>query len=140
MQISKRIILAIFLCFSVSCSAATPETDFQGYWDQFSAASLSNDYPALSKLIRFPLEIRGVDDSSPIEMYSKDQLNKIFPKLLSQIVLTPHGDELLETPLIELMKKKKLSINKLDKSARVEQFEFEFIQGKWYLVRAYLEE
>lgn len=143
MKIYKTIALAILVCFSLGCSAALPpERDFQLFWNKFKAASLANDYPALEKLIHFPLEVKGVVDDIPIEKYGKNDLRKIFPKLMMQTVSHYDGaDKFIDMPFADLIK----TIDKVDaavedKHIRVEQFEFDLIDGKWYLVSAYLEE
>ena len=141
MQLIKNLILALFFIASVSCNAEPPKSDFQPFWNKFKAASLANDYTTLATLIKFPLEIKGVDDSVPVKKYEKAQLNTIFPKLLSQPVFLPKDNDVVETTLREtLTKTEKVEYKPTDKEIRVEQFQFQLINGNWLLVRAYLEE
>ena len=126
---------------SISCTAESPQSDFQPFWNKFRAASLANDYTTLATLTKFPLEVKGVDDSIPIRKYEKAQLNTIFPKLMSQPVLLPKDNDVVETNLREVLTKtEKVEYNNTDKEIRVEQFQFQLINGKWLFVRAYLEE
>ena len=126
---------------SISCTAESPQSDFQPFWNKFRAASLANDYATLATLTKFPLEVKGVDDSIPIRKYEKAQLNTIFPKLMSQPVLLPKDNDVVEKNLREVLTKtEKVEYNNTDKEIRVEQFQFQLINGKWLLVRAYLEE
>ena len=141
MKIIKNLILIVSLATSISCSAKPPPSDFQSFWSIFRAASLANDYTTLITLTKFPLEVKGVDDSVPVKKYEKAQLNTIFPKLLSQPVFLPKDNDVVETTLREtLTKTEKVEYKPTDKEIRVEQFQFQFIDGKWLLVRAYLEE
>jgi hypothetical protein len=141
MQIVKKLFLVIFVLGSISCSAGPAESDFQSYWTKFRAASLALDYTTLATLTKFPLEVKGVDDSIPIKKYEKAQLNTIFSKLISQPVFQYKGNDVIETTLKELVaKQEKVEYKATDAQIRVEQFEFQLINGKWLLVRAYLEE
>ena len=141
MQIVKNLILVIFLVVSASCSAEPPQSDFQFFWNKFRAASLANDYATLTTLTKFPLEVKGVDDSIPVKKYRKEQLNTIFPKLMSQPVFLPKDNDVVETNLREVLTKmEKVEYKTTDKEIRVEQFKFQLIKGKWLLVKAYLEE
>ena len=126
---------------SVSCTAEPIQSDFQPFWNKFRAASLANDYATLATLTKFPLEVKGVDDSVPDEKYKKEQLSAIFPNLMSQPVFLPKDNDVVETNLREaLTKTEKVEYKNTDKEIRVEQFQFQLINGKWLLVRAYLEE
>ena len=141
MQIIKNLILIFSLAISVSCSAESPQSDFQPFWNKFRAASLANDYATLATLTKFPLEVKGVDDSVAVKKYQKEQLNTIFPKLISQPVFLPKDNDVVETNLREVLTKtEKVEYKTTDKEIRVEQFQFQLIDGKWLLVRAYLEE
>jgi len=141
MQIVKNLIVTIFLMASISCNAESPQSDFQSFWNKFRAASLANDYTTLATLTKLPLEVKGVDDSVPIRKYEKAQLNTIFPKLMSQPVLLPKDNDVVETNLREILNKtEKVEYNNTDKEIRVEQFQFQLINGKWFFVKAYLEE
>ena len=141
MQIIKNLILIFSLAISVSCSAESPQSDFQPFWSKFRAASLANDYATLATLTKFPLEVKGVDDSVAVKKYQKEQLNTIFPKLISQTVFLPKDNDVVETKLREVLTKtEKVEYKTTDKEIRVEQFQFQLINGKWLLVRAYLEE
>src|SRR4051812_42699355 len=106
MHYVKQIILMMFLFQTLSCSASSGNPDFQGYWAQFRAASLSNDYATLVNLTKLPLEVKDVVDENSIVTYGKNDLSKIFPKLMSQTVYVPKGDDLLETTMTEIVKKK----------------------------------
>lgn len=141
MQFIKQCLLVIFLYHAAGCSAVTSDTDFQVYWGKFRAASLTSDYFALANLTKFPLEVKGVDDSSPVLVFGKNELDKIFPKLMAQTIYQYKGENLIETTLKDvLLKTEKVVFNADDTNIRIEQFEFKLINGKWFLIRAYLEE
>ncbi|RYG46687.1 MAG: hypothetical protein EOO01_15845 [Chitinophagaceae bacterium] len=102
---------------------------------------MSSPYTAMADLTKLPLEVKGVDDSEPVVHYGSDELNTIFPKLLSQVVYQSNGDDLLETTMGEIVKKmEKVTYDPKATSIRIEQFQFNVVNGKWLLVRAYLEE
>lgn len=136
-----RRFLFVIMLQSFNCSASSTTPDFQGYWAQFRTASLTNDYAALANLTRFPLEVEDVVDGIPVATYGENDLNKIFPKIMSQTVYQPQGDELLETTMEEILRKKeKATFDTAATEVRIAQFQFNVINGKWLLVRAYLEE
>ena len=133
----------MLVCFSLGCSASlSSERDFQLFWSKFKAASLANDYSTLEKMIHFPLQVKGVVDDMPIESYSKNELRKIYPKLMMQTVSHYDGaDKFIDMSFADLIKTiDKVNVGVDDKYIRVEQFEFDLIDGRWYLVSAYLEE
>ncbi|HWV16530.1 MAG TPA: hypothetical protein VN030_13945 [Cellvibrio sp.] len=143
MHLFKTTLLTLLLYFSLSAHAASAtEHNFQAFWDKFKAASLANNYPELEKMIYFPLAIKGTTDDVPIKKYGKNDLRKIYPKLMQQTVSQlDSADKFIDMPFAELIKKiDKVDASTEDQHTRVEQFEFSLINNQWYLVSAYLEE
>lgn len=130
----------MFLISSVACHASNEEKPFSEFWAKFREASLAEDYSSLKKLVKFPLEVRGVDDEIPAEFYAQDKIAEVFPQLLAQTVYNYEQDDLEGKPLKELIQKKTVvNVEPGKVNHRVEQFEFQKIEGQWLLVRAYLE-
>lgn len=137
-------LLRMFLVFAVmvSCSCtASQDGDFQSFWVEFRRASLAGDLAAIEKMAKMPLEVRGADDSMAVRMCDAKMLAEVFPAILAQTIYRYQGDEVTELSLrVVLEKTPAVAIQEGQNEVRVEQFEFGQVDGRWRLVRAYLEE
>lgn len=132
--------LSFFLMSSIACQASNQNQPFDAFWKEFRNAVLTEDYPSLNKLVKFPLEVKGVDDETPANFYVQGELAEIFPKLLDQVVYNYEKEDLEENSLRELIRKKEVITIATNKTHhRLDQFEFQNINGQWMLTKAYLE-
>lgn len=135
-----RLMLAFAVVVSCSCTAS-PDGDFQTFWTEFRRASLAGDLAAIEKMSKMPLEVRGVDDSIPARMCDAKELAKVYPALLAQTIYRYQGDEVTESSLRDVLEQTpSVASHAGEQDVRVEQFEFGRVDGRWRLVRAYLEE
>lgn len=141
MNIFLRTVLFFIALVSSGCMANTTDSSFQSFWTEFRAAAIKNDYATLEKLTKFPLEVRGVHDSMPIEYFRKDEFKEIFNKLMEQKIYPVQDDELVLTSMKTVVKNTELAPDaKNDEEYRIEQLVFEYIDGRWLFTNAYLEE
>lgn len=139
-----KIILPLFLTlFCVVCSAAETDSGYSQFWSTFRQAVLDNDKVKIVEMTRFPFEVRGPDDSDPVQPYDHHGFLSIYEKLVAQPVFLPSDGKIISKTMRQLIDEKK-EITPADHptsdSFQVHQFEFRRIKGKWFFTRAYLEE
>lgn len=140
MKMLLKLLVCIFTLSTAIGQTPDKEQSFELFWIKFRNAVLTEDYPSLNKLVKFPLEVKGVDDETPANFYVQGELAEIFPKLLDQVVYNYEKEDLEENSLRELIRKKEVITIATNKTHhRVDQFEFQNINGQWMLTRAYLE-
>lgn len=141
MSLMLKRILFFILILSSGCMADNSEKNFQLYWTEFRTAALAADYEKLEKLTRFPLEVKGVDDSMPSVQYKKEDFQGVFKKIMAQPIYQLREDDLIETTMRAVVDKMDVVPEEITgEERRVEQLEFQNIEGRWFLVSAYLEE
>ncbi len=141
MNMLSRFLTCLFLLLPISCTATEKTTSFEEFWLKFREASLNKNYTELAGLVKLPLEVKGVDDETPSKYYDAEQLETVFPCIMEQIVYVYVNDEPMEQSLSDvLVEKTTVIINPKKTTYRLDQFQFEKIDGKWLLTRAYLEE
>jgi hypothetical protein len=133
----------LFIFNTVACSTEESTVSRQAFWTEFRQAVLASDVRKLAGMTDFPLEVRGVDDSQPAEKYSKEQFEGIIGKLLAQPVFSLKANEVVTSTTKDVIR----STNTITKdhamtanSFRVDQLVFELRNGRWKLVRAFLED
>lgn len=114
--------------------------ELQKFWSEFRAAALANDKARIASMVQFPFRTRGNDDSDPIVLHSKASFFRIWDKLLAQ---DPGLSPGLDTTRRFLERKttvtsKDITIRGSKSSARVGDFVFTKVQGKWMFTFAYL--
>jgi hypothetical protein len=133
-------IIAITICF---CPAYANTETSDIFWRQFRQAVTDNNVNQLLTLTKFPFEVRGVDDSNPIQNLGKKNFKTFFKRLIGQKVLIPANGTIVEKSMQQLIFEKK-TLKKEDcltsEIIRVYQFEFQNTDGQWFFIRAYLEE
>lgn len=142
LNIVRTAVIVFTLLHAPSCAAGQSNSEFSNYWHDFRFAVLNDDYEKLEKLIKLPLEVKGVVDFIPAQYFEADQLPGIFEKLLSQTQIIHEGGGLVEVSVKEIVERE-IQINKNPNVAGVisiSQFDFERVEGEWRLVRAYLED
>ena len=137
-----RAISFFALIISSGCAAGKADSSFQIFWTEFRAAAIQNDYKTLEKFTKFPLEIRGPDDSMPTEYLKKDDFNDVFDRIMQQKTYLPHDDDsLIETSMREIVDNTLLiSDAKKGEEYQIEQLVFEFVDGQWFFTKAYLDD
>lgn len=115
----------------------------QSNWTEFRQAIISGNTEKVATITKFPLSVRGPDDSEPVIYYNKKQFPAILKRLLHQEVFFLSGGKLSSKTMLQVVQEKE-RLDPADflteKDIRVEQFEFEKINGHWLFTRAYLEE
>lgn len=129
------------LIISSGCVAGKSDNSFQLFWTEFRTAAIQNDYKSLEKFTKFPLEIRGPDDSIPTEYFKKDNFKDVFNRLMQQKIYLPHDDDsLIESSMSEIVANTRLiSDAKESEEYQIEQLIFEFVDGQWFFTKAYLD-
>lgn len=123
------------------CMANSTDEAFQSFWNQFRTAVIKEDYATLENFTKFPLEVRGVHDSMPIEYYKKDEFKIIFDKIMEQKIYSVHEEDLVLTNMKAIVSDTELvSDMKNGDQYRVEQLVFDYVDGQWLFTNAYLEE
>ena len=141
MNLFLRIALFFIAMVSSGCMANNKDNSFQSFWTKFRTAAIQNDYATLEKITKFPLEVRGVDDSMPVEYFKKDEFKKIFNRLMEQKIYPVHDENYVLTSMKTIVNNTELAPDaKNQDQYRMEQLVFEYIDGQWFFTNAYLEE
>lgn len=141
MKFLVRTALFFIALASLGCMANNTDNSFQSFWTEFRAAAIKNDYATLEKFTKFPLEVRGVHDSMPIQYFKKDAFKEIFNRLMEQEIYPVHDEDLILTSMKTIVKNTELTPDaKTGEEYRIEQLVFEYIDGRWFFTNAYLEE
>lgn len=124
---------------------ATQTSDMQAqrFWADFAAAVARNDVQALQGMTHLPLRVRGEMDGDPVRKVGRQRLARTLSEVLDQPVYTtpPEGGALVRRPLrqvIAAMPELPVQAWLTPTTFRVEQLEFERLQGHWKLVLVYL--
>lgn len=127
-----------FAIFCAACSvAAPPADDLQAFWQKFRAAAGAHDAKALAALTQFPFETRGVDDADPVKKHEP----AAFPELVKRMLSQNTGLAVKEETHAQLIARTThVAAQGRGDSFRVGDLVFHRINGKWRLVRAYLDE
>lgn len=141
MNFFLRTALFFIAIVSLGCMANNKDNSFQSFWTEFRAAVIQNDYATLEKFTKFPLEVRGVHDSMPVEYFKRDAFKEIFNRLMEQKIYPVHDEDFVLTSMKTIVKNTELAPeDKNEKEYRIEQLVFEYIDGQWFFTNAYLEE
>ena len=141
MNIFLRTVLFFISIVSLGCMANNKDSSFQLFWNEFRTAVVEDNYANLEKLTKFPLEVRGVHDSMPIEYFKNDEFKIIFDRIMEQKIYSVHEEDLVLTNMKAIVNDTELvSDMKNGDQYRVEQLVFDYIDGQWFFTNAYLEE
>jgi hypothetical protein len=125
------------------CLADRSSTPAQPFWAEFRQAVLADDMDKIARVTRFPFEVRGPDDSNPIEQYDQAGFQDVYRRLMAQPVYLPLSGVIIAKSMRELIAEQKTLAADDQTTAdtfHFHQFEFELSKGRWQFVRAYLEE
>jgi len=143
LQRVSYVLLALLLVSSVAYSAQNIESSPQQFWSEFRQAVINNDMKKLAEFTHFPLEVRGVDDSQPPAFYQRAKFAAFINKALQQKVVEMDGDQVITKNSKDMIIATQTPVESdmiTTDSFRVDQFVFENINGKWQLVRVYIEQ
>jgi hypothetical protein len=124
--------------------AAAPEpkppaadlSSFAAFWPEFRAALLASNVPALERMTRFPLEVKGELDDEPIRKVDRAK----FPKLLQKLLAQKSQNDERRTVREDLQQTATPEMPAPDRdNARVNEFDFERVAGQWRFVLTYLD-
>lgn len=141
MKFFFRTVLFFLAINSLGCMANNTDNSFQSFWTEFRSAAIKNDYATLEKFTKFPLEVRGIHDSMPIQYFKKDAFKEIFNRLMEQKIYPVDDEDLVLTSMKAIVKNTELAPDaKNEEEYRIEQLVFEYIDGQWFFTNAYLDE
>jgi hypothetical protein len=138
-----RVVLTLVLYFGATCHAAQDRFPAGEFWASFRQAVLANDEKKIVSMTKLPLAVYGVSDNIPVTYYDRNEFPAIFRKILMQPEYLPVGNRIVSKTVLGLIYDKKvLTHNDLQNrdAFRFYQLEFEVINGRWFLTRAYLEQ
>jgi len=140
----KYSLFVVCLLFTACGFTQDRQTSFQSFWDQFRTGVMSGDKTYIADLTRFPFETRGPDDGDPIHHYERKRFIKLYDRLMGELVYAfdDRGKMVNKTMRAVIEEKARVTERDVpsDDFARVENFEFKRLKGKWRFIRAYTEE
>lgn len=142
MRLIRNLIPLLMMLYSTACTSSPSSSDFNVFWENFRNFSLKSDYTSLIHITRFPLEVKGVDDSEPKQYIDKKIFPDVFRKILSQPIYEFKGNDVVEMTLMDKINERKTPTPETttnDMEIRIDQFVFQKIDSRWLLIRAYLE-
>ena len=128
---------------ALACSPEDGQHELEAFWTRFRQAVIEQDAEGVAALSRFPFEVRGLDDSDPIQRYDRAQFPALWERLIEQAVLRSEGAGIVPRSMRDLVVEAPHGprLEAADASAaRFEQFEFERVEGCWLFTLAYLED
>lgn len=134
---------AIALLLLVAITGLAEASDVQLFWSRFREAALSGDSAGVAAMTKFPLWVRGPDDSDPVMYYERKDFYKIIKRLLNQEVLLLKDGKVLTTNMRQIINEKhRITAGdfKTPDQFSIELFTFEKRNGKWLFTRGYLED
>lgn len=134
-----RLFLAgVLVLLSISTTYATDSaTAFTAYWKKFRQAVIQNDTTRIIEMTRFPFQIEGM-----LDFIGKKTINReAFSKNIKAYIDQDTRENLTPESMRDFVRKHETaSFKVMDDEVSVGLFEFEYINGKWYFVRIYVEE
>ena len=132
----------ICLLASLGCAAEPAPSDLQQFWTRFRAAIERDDREAVAQMTRFPLEVKGMNESDAIDTFTrKEFLDVIYDAMLNQQEYLETDGKMVERPQREWI------LEKTDIEPRDQMheglafiFSLEISKGAngWQLTRVYL--
>ncbi|QWV98220.1 hypothetical protein KP005_02705 [Geomonas nitrogeniifigens] len=138
----RHLTVIIFFLFAFA-NIAEANGDTQVFWNRFREAVLSGDSERVAALTKFPLWVRGPDDSDPVVYYGRKDFDKILKRLLNQEVSTWVDGKVVVQNMREIIREKHRITPKELRTPRdlsIELLQFEKTDGKWLFTRGYLED
>jgi hypothetical protein len=132
--------LVLLLALLAGSSLSAQSGDIQAFWTEFRQAIKNNDKDKVAAMTRFPFKTRGQTDSDPVKTHNKVSFLKIWDKLMqADPGLGPDADTMRR--FVERKPTITSEASASEKgSARVGNFVFDRVQGKWLFTMAFLDE
>lgn len=139
---SFRLFVACFF-LGLTTQACVKDTDpqsndFQNFWNEFRTAVMNNDTAKVAMLTRFPFETRGEMDWDPVIERDKEWFLKTYQELLNHDPGLPQPPRTMRA-FIEHSSQVTSKDIVVGDWARLGDFEFRRIDGKWWFTFAYFE-
>ena len=140
-MLTGRVPMFVLLAVVVAgCSAASaPAEDFPTFWSAFRAAALADKVDQLASLARFPVEVRGPNDTDPVVTQGREAFAETFTQVLKQDSGARPEPESVRQFLERTPEVGQGDVEPDGRAARVGDFVFERIGDRWLLVRVYLD-
>lgn len=113
---------------------------FATFWPPFRAALLADDIATVASATRFPLEVRGELDSSPVRRITKDDLGPVLRRTLDADSGLSLRDTLTNRDMVKRVTdlgQATVGVTVRRDTARVGAFDFARGAKGWRLVRLY---
>ena len=141
MAISRLGPLFCVLAVVANCrSASPPAEDFSTFWNAFRTAALADMVDQVASMTRFPLEVRGPDDTDPVVTRTQDSFAGLLVHVMSQDSGVRAEAETVRQFLERTHDLAEPHLEPDGRAARVGDFVFERVGDRWMLVRVYLAE
>jgi len=143
MRIFLLILLFGQLTFSAEASQIGDVKEANQFWTAFRRAVLNSKLNQVISLTRFPFEIRGQADWMPVKYYKPGNFRPIFEEVMESPVSILSNGNFVEKSMIEIIIEKKTITAKdwlTPKFIRIEDLEFQRIDGNWRFTGAYLDQ
>jgi len=140
----------VAVAFAVGCQSGEPvpqaaapvpqasfAQDVAAFWSEFRRAMLADDIDRLSRMTRFPLEVRGETDADPVVRVDRAQLKGTVSRIIAQDSGMGAQQETVRQFIERTPSIKPTSVEPDGGAARVGDFVFERVDGRWLLVRVY---
>lgn len=138
-----KTILLVIILLPATVPAAGNGADATRFWTTFRQALLDRNSSQVLSMTRFPFEVRGVDDSSPLRRYDRKAFPKVLKQVVSQEELVLSGGNFISKTMLQLIQEKK-ALNSADYLTptyiRIHDLEFQLVNGHWLFTGVYLEE
>jgi hypothetical protein len=131
----------IAMC-ALGCGQQSADS-MQAYWTSFREAVARGDREAVAALTRFPLELKGPDDSQAVLTCDREQfLGVVYDAIMNQGEFLEIDGKLVERPQREwILEKTQIEPrDQLRDDVFIYSLEFSQSSGEWQLIRAHLNE
>ncbi len=131
-----KVILLFLVCFP--CYATNIENNFNGFWNSFRKAVLSNDYHSILLLTKFPFKIKSTLDNDEVKIVTQKGFAPIYQRLLAENT----GLTVKPQIMLKFIEQNPVVVETWINSdeAVVGVFRFSKVSGHWYFVSGYLED
>ena len=140
--VSQFMFLALFGLYTLSAMSVETScsNSAQRYWKAFRIAVLQNDMSTLTKLSRFPFEIRGTLDESDKRQVLRQEFLRLFPALLETDIGLSATPTTIKSFLKTTTRLSPSFCNTYGNQFHVGVWVFELTPDGWRFVQAFVDE
>jgi hypothetical protein len=113
---------------------------FERFWMVFRQAVLAGDKDRVASMTRFPFETRGTMDDDPVKTHDRASFLRILDRLLADDAGTTAASETMRQYIERTTTLTERNVAPGDTEARVGNFGFARLGGRWLFTRAYIDE